>query len=209
MSSNKKQKIRFRLVSAGIVIFASIATLLIFNQVILFGNYSSLNSAAKIAENEPFIPKNVTPTYSYGVPARLIIPKINVDANVIQVGLTALGNMESPNTNTDAGWYRYGPRPGNEGSSVIAGHVGLGSIKGVFSQLRTLQQGDMIMVIDNKGDTVSFIVRTTKLYDKDAQPVEVFSSTSGSHLNLITCEGTWESPQQTYSQRLVVFADKV
>lgn len=41
------------------------------------------------------------------------------------MGLTDDNDIEAPPTNDDAGWYRYGTRPGNEGSAVIAGHFGL------------------------------------------------------------------------------------
>jgi LPXTG-site transpeptidase (sortase) family protein len=147
--------------------------------------------------------------HRYGLPVRLIIPKIAVDAPVQDMGLTQTGNLQAPATNNAVGWYKNGSRPGNSGSAVIDGHLGLGSTSAVFTELRRLQKGDTVMVVDDHGSTASFVVRQSKLFDKDTQPTEVFSSLTGSHLNLITCNGDWEQQQKTYSMRLVVFADSV
>jgi hypothetical protein len=35
------------------------------------------------------------------------------------------------------------------------------------------------------------------------------SNDGGAHLNLITCAGEWNKGKKSYSERLVVFADKV
>ncbi len=144
----------------------------------------------------------------YGTPTRLAIPKIDVNTSITQVGLTSAGDMEAPQTDEDTGWYKYGPRPGNVGSAVIAGHLGLDG-NAVFGDLGQLVKGDTLSVTDDQGQTVSFAVREVRKYGYDETPEEVFISTTGAHLNLITCEGNWEASQETYSQRLVVFTDKV
>src|SRR6185369_5999302 len=48
------------------------------------------------------IASNTNPDY----PARLSIPKINVDANIEQVGITYKGNMSTPPNYVDVGWYK-------------------------------------------------------------------------------------------------------
>ena len=185
-------------------------TLLILN-VAIGSNQSSSDQVIKAARNIPIVVANAVAANAriYGLPVRLTIPKINVDTGIQHMGLTVSGNLQAPNNNTDVGWYQYGARPGNQGSAVIDGHLGLGTIKAVFSKLSMLQKGDAIMVVDAQGNTSSFVVRTTKLYNQDTQVAEVFSSKTGSHLNLITCNGDWEPGQRTYNQRLVVFADKI
>ena len=149
-----------------------------------------------------------TSSHNYGLPVRLTIPKINVGATITYMGLTSSGHMEAPKTNQDAGWYKYGPHPGNRGSAVIAGHLGVGSAA-VFTQLGLLVKGDTMFVTDDRGRVVSFVVTGTRAYDNDTDPSEVFSSNTGIHLNLITCNGVWEPGEKTYSKRLVVFTDKV
>lgn len=143
----------------------------------------------------------------YGLPVRLKIPTLNVDANILDMGLTGSGNMDVPSTLVDVGWYKYGPHPGDRGSAVIAGHLGVGG-PGVFVGLIKLQKGDKLVVVDDKGQTINFNVRELQTYDQASHPSEVFNSSSGTHLNLITCTGTWMAAERTYSQRLVVFADK-
>ena len=144
----------------------------------------------------------------YSLPVKLIIPSIGVDARVLPMGLTATGNMQAPLTNSDTGWYKYGARPGNDGSAVIDGHLGLSS-EAVFGKLDQVGVGDVISVVDDQGATISFKVRKTEAYDKGSDATDIFNSKSGSHLNLITCNGDWEAKQATYSKRLVIFSDRI
>lgn len=156
---------------------------------------------------QPIVMNQPAKTPIYSTPVRLIIPKINVDAKIDKMGLTASGNMEAPNTNDATGWYQSGPKPGNDGSAVIDGHFGVGG-RAVFTDLNKLQKGDTLSVVDDNGQMASFVVRDTQAYDQDSQPNEVFNSLMGAHLNLITCDGAWQATQRTYSQRLVVFTDR-
>jgi sortase A len=150
------------------------------------------------------------PVLVYGLPVRLEIPKINVDTTILYMGLTTTGNMAVPTNVVNVGWYKYGPMPGNTGSAVIAGHLdGLQGQPGVFANLDKLIAGDTLSVIDNKGQTASFVVQRTQTYAQNEQPSEVFSDSDGrAHLNLITCTGPWDSSQRRYLERLVVFTTK-
>ena len=145
---------------------------------------------------------------TYGLPVRLKIPKIGVDAPVEQMGLTQDGDMEAPKTNEAVGWYKHGAQPGNIGSAVVAGHLGIDG-KAVFGQLSSLEKSDVITIIDEHEQPVSFEVTETRRYSNDAAPTEVFSSISGAHLNLITCDGAWQAGQNTFADRLVVFASRL
>ena len=146
-----------------------------------------------------------------GVPIRLIIPKINVNAEVDPVGIMSGGDIGTPIGPATTSWFDLGPRPGDVGSAVIDGHfgqwkIGVGS---VFDNLNKLVKGDKIYVVDEKGMTTTFLVRESRIYDPVADAFSVFNSSDGkSHLNLITCEGTWLPNQKTFTNRLVIFADK-
>lgn len=143
------------------------------------------------------------------LPARLFIPRLKVDAAVVYMGLTKSDSMDVPTNIADAGWYKNGPLPGNKGSAVIAGHVnGPKGQPGVFAELTKLQVGDEVKVIDLNGLSTTFTVRMSKTYAQNDQPDEVFHSSEGAHLNLITCVGAWDQTARQYSQRLVVFTDK-
>ena len=144
-----------------------------------------------------------------GLPVRLQIPAINVDTAVEYMGNTVNGDMAVPQNSVDVGWYKYGSLPGDAGTAVVAGHViGLYGQQGVFFHLDELQVGDVLQVIDSKGQIASFTVSQIKTYDQTQQLPQVFNSASGTHLNLITCAGDWDAASRHYLQRLVVFADK-
>lgn len=154
-------------------------------------------------------PQNVA-AGSIGLPVRLEIPEINVNAVIEYVGLTPQGAMAVPEGPVDVAWFDLGPFPGENGSAVIAGHEGWkDGIAAVFDDLYKLRAGDKILIEDGNGATVTFVVREIRTYDQNGNASSVFDSTDGrSHLNLITCEGTWNAAEKSYSDRLVVFADK-
>lgn len=143
-------------------------------------------------------------------PTYLKIPKINVDALVLGAGLTPLGAMDVPKGPNGAVWFNLGPRPGEMGSAVIAGHYGWkNEIPAVFDNLHKLESGDKIYIKDEKGVTVTFVVRKLRTYGENEDASLVFDSNDGeAHLNLITCQGAWNKNKKSYSNRLVVFTDK-
>lgn len=152
-------------------------------------------------------------TSSVGFPVRIKIPNINVDAKFQYTGLKSDGELEGPTGIVDVGWYKNSERPGEEGDSVITGHLAQirrGKVVkfGVFKDLNKLVAGDKVYVEDNRGAIVTFIVRESRQYDADAIATEVFTSDDGTHLNLITCDGVWVASKKSYSKRLVIFADK-
>src|SRR4051812_9773607 len=79
-------------------------------------------------------------------PVRLTIDKIGVDASVVPVGVKPDTNVVQVPGIADAGWYRYGPTPGQAGSAVLVGHVDGRGSPGVFWRLRDLVPGDEITV---------------------------------------------------------------
>ena len=71
-----------------------------------------------------------------------------------------------------------------------------------------LVKGDKIYVDNGKGSTTVFVVREFRVYKADEDASDVFVSKDGkSHLNLITCNGSWDSAKKNRPNRLVVFAD--
>lgn len=145
---------------------------------------------------------------SPALPVHLIIPGINVDAVVKDVGLTSEGAMEVPNNASDVGWYKLGSLPGETGSAVISGHFdGREGNTGVFNNLNKLKPGDKIYVINDQGITITFVVRESRTYNPGYADEVFFPNDGGTHLNLVTCDGVWGKNKKNYSKRLVVFAD--
>lgn len=148
---------------------------------------------------------------SFGLPMRLKIPTINVDTIIEHVGLTPQGAVGVPKIPSNVAWFNTGPRPGENGSAVITGHYGRWKNRkgSIFDNLYKLKKGDKLYVKDEKGITVTFVVREIKRYDSNAIVPEIFSSNDQkSHLNLITCDGVWNKILKIYSKRLVIFTNK-
>lgn len=146
----------------------------------------------------------------FGLPIRLRIPKLDIDVPVELVGLTLNGDMDTPKSPDNVAWFKFGPRPGEAGFSVMAGHLDQkdGS-PAVFSDLDKLRQGDKLYVEEENGSTVMFVVKELRVYAWSGDASNVISSSDeGAHLNLITCEGVWDKAQKNYTQRLVVFTDR-
>jgi len=139
---------------------------------------------------------------------RIVISKLNLDAAIVEVGLTENRVMESPASDYDVGWYIYGQMPGEIGTAIMAGHGGTGT-DGVFAHIDELQVGDIVSIVNGDGSTIQFEVIKSKVYGKDDDATEVFTNNNGAYLNLITCYGTWDSNIQTVQDRLVVFTKKI
>lgn len=163
-----------------------------------------------VAENIPAVDVDTKLLAEPGLPLRLRIPKINIDAEIEYVNLTSTGEMGVPKDTRNVGWYEPGVRPGNIGNAVIAGHYGWNSgTKSAFDELHKLRIGDRIYTEDDTGATISYIVRENRRYNTDDDASHVFNSPDDrSHLNLIACDGDWDEVSKSYSQRLVVFTDR-
>lgn len=184
---------------------------ILFYSVVIFSLTFDILAQSSYAESVSYIkPYSISEQTSAGLPVRLKIPKIKVDAAIEYVGLTAKGEMGTPKIPRNVAWYNLGPRPGEIGSAAIAGHVNWynGAVS-AFANLNKLKIGDRITIQDDKGANISFIVRKIHAFTSKEDPSEVFISNDGrSHLNLITCFGVWDKKAKQYSKRLVVFADK-
>ncbi len=145
-----------------------------------------------------------------GLPTRIKIPTIGVDAHLEYVGLTSAGAIDAPKEPANAAWYDLGPRPGENGNAIIDGHYGWkNQIPAVFDSLHKVQIGDKIYIQDKNGNSITFLVKKIKIYGKNDDASSVFNSSDGkSHLNLITCGGIWDALSKSYSNRLVIFGDK-
>ena len=187
--------------------------------LLLCQNALAYSSASPAIQGRPAAPVRIetiadAPTLAVqgdiGLPVRIKIPSIRVNAVIRSVGLASDGSMGVPKLPRDTAWYKLGPKPGETGSAVIAGHVNwYNGATGSFERLKNLRPGDAITVQDDKGARVSFVVREIRKVDAAANATDIFTSQDGkAHLNLVTCAGVWNKRTKQYTQRLVVFADK-
>ncbi len=171
------------------------------NNVAIVAKGTTSNEAEKIEKAE------ILP----GKPAGFKIPALGVDTIVEEVGLDSKGGMDVPSNDTNVAWFGLGYRPSQTGSAVIAGHYDkVTGDPAVFYDLDRLEPGDQIMVVDETGGEQVFSVQNKTAYLTDQFPTElVFGTSEEKILNLITCDGTWDSVNKSYSNRLVVSAKLV
>jgi LPXTG-site transpeptidase (sortase) family protein len=140
-------------------------------------------------------------------PTKLQIPKLGVDAGVIELGLQKDNTMEVPENGSDAGWYIHSPTPGEIGPSVIAGHYDTEKGPAIFYKLDKLSVGDEILVQREDNTTAKFTVEKIEQYPQDNFPtIQVYGPTSYPGLRLITCAGQFRERADRYSHNLVVYA---
>lgn len=138
-------------------------------------------------------------------PVSIDIPAINVHTTLQQLGLDSTGALEPPTNLTQAGWYTGSPVPGQNGPSVIAGHVDSFQGPAVFFELKLLKPGDTITVGLSSGQPVVFSVMLVQQYPKDAFPTaDVYGARPDPELRLITCGGGFSSGH--YLDNIVVYA---
>lgn len=146
---------------------------------------------------------------SPGKPLKINIPSLSVAAEVESVSEDSVGRMDIPNDYMNAAWYELGAIPGELGNSVIAAHYDTPTgDPSVFYEIDTLKQGDEIVVTDENGTDLVFLVTQVVTYKNDNFPIKtVFGSHDKKRLNLITCGGDFDSTLKDYSDRTVVFSE--
>jgi sortase (surface protein transpeptidase) len=142
----------------------------------------------------------------------LKIPKLGVNARVMQVGVTKTGALGTPSNVYDTAWYTGSAKPGQPGATLIDGHVSSWTTRGVFYGIKTLIDGDMIQIVRGDGAILNYQVVKTQVYgassvDMQAAVTPITPGKSG--LNLITCTGQVEKGTSEFNERVIVFAQQV
>jgi sortase (surface protein transpeptidase) len=142
-------------------------------------------------------------------PVSIDIPAIKVDAHVGALGVNPDQTVEVPSKPTQAGWYRFGPAPGQAGSAVILGHVDSTTGPAVFYRLGQLHVGNKVDVTLAGGAVVHYAVRKVATYANAKFPAaKVYATTGPSTLNLVTCGGGYDK-RTGYLGNVVVYTSMV
>ena len=144
-------------------------------------------------------------------PKKIIIPKISVDSFVQKVGTDANKQIAVPDNLFDVGWFVGSAKPGDNGLSVIDGHVTGRINDGVFKNLDKLQAGDQFSIQFGNGSVKKFeVISKSSVLEKNSLGV-IFSQDRkvSSQLNLVTCSGQFDDESRTYSERLVVASERI
>jgi LPXTG-site transpeptidase (sortase) family protein len=203
------------LVLAGVIIIGTSAYLLLDRETQTYVPpvnpplVSALpESEAPSPTAEPELP--ATPDPSIPI-ASIQIPRFNVNASIVVLGVDADGVMQTPSNPTDVAWYRFSARPGALGNAVFAAHVDYRNYgPAVFYNLKNLREGDEIIVGLEDGTSFRYSVISTVLYDERTAPVqEIVGPVNGEVVTLITCGGSFNQTTREYDKRVVVRAQRV
>ncbi|MFJ6087319.1 class F sortase [Streptomyces sp. NPDC092369] len=141
-------------------------------------------------------------------PTRIVIPYIGVDADVIGLGLDRDRRLTTPPENhaDQVGWYRGGPSPGEQGTTVLVGHLDTDTGPAVFAGLNELDPGHLVGIRRADGRTAVYVVDAVRTYQKAHFPnEEVYGARRRPELRLITCGGAFDR-RTGYAGNTVVFA---
>ncbi|HEY2575632.1 MAG TPA: class F sortase [Streptosporangiaceae bacterium] len=149
---------------------------------------------------------------SWSLPVRVVIPAVNVNATIMEVGQNKDGTVQTPplGNHNLAGWYKYSVTPGQTGSSVVVGHVDSYTGPSVFFNLKELHSGDRVEIRLANGITAVFAVDGLQVAAKTSFPVQaVFGNTKFPSLRLVTCGGPFDYGTGHYVDNIVVYAHLV
>lgn len=166
------------------------------------------------AQATPAAEPTPTPLPTPGQGAQLVqivIPKAKVDHRVVTKGLTPRREMEDPGGKDDVAWYNFSTLPGFGSNAVVSGHVDwYTGERGVFWFLRDLKEGDEAQVHYSDGTVVTYRVTHTEVFGANNAPVaEITGPTVSDRLTMITCDGVFQRSSGDYTDRRVVYAERV
>lgn len=139
---------------------------------------------------------------------RIRIPSVRVDAPLTRVSLDVDGWIDAPPpTRPDlAGHFGGSVTPGEQGTSVIVGHVDTGQGPAVFYDLGRLTKDSRVEVTRADGTTAVFTVYGVEGFTKRNFPAKsVYRATGAPELRLITCGGAF-TEKTGYQGNVVAFA---
>jgi sortase (surface protein transpeptidase) len=157
-------------------------------------------------------PSTAVPEMAKSDPVSLDIPSIGAHSSLVPLGLNADNTVQVPPVSTplQAGWYKFGPTPGETGPAVVLGHVDGDKHKGIFYRLKEMKPGDDVAIARQDGTTARFKVTKVDEVPKDVFPSDaVYGDTAGPELRLITCGGVFDRSAHSYVDNIIVYAGLV
>lgn len=142
-------------------------------------------------------------------PVAVDIPSIGVEeATVVDVALDERGAVEIPDDVREVGWYRRGPRPGEDGNAFMTSHVDSRTQgRGVLFDLRRTAPGDPITVTHADGTRTDWEVVRRERITKGSYPMEqVFRFDGPPGLVIDTCGGAFDPSTGSYEHIDIIYA---
>lgn len=139
-------------------------------------------------------------------PKKIKINKIGVDAFVQKAGVDQDKRVAVPDNIHLASWFIESQKPGQNGLSVISGHVTGRTSDGIFKQLGSLNKDDTFVIELGNGTTKNYKV-IDKVQVKEAESANYLFSQNPkvkSQLNVITCGGKFNKSANQYEDRIII-----
>jgi sortase A len=146
-----------------------------------------------------------------GLPSRLVVPAIGVDASVVELGWTVKTNGDGQSFSEwedpadAAGWHKNSALPGKGNNTVLSGHNNIAGA--VFRELDLLKRGDVATVYvgdtphDYIVDEVMIVPEKFASTEQRKENVEWIQATGDERLTLVSC---W--PRDDNTHRIIVVA---
>lgn len=155
-------------------------------------------AAPAAATPEPTPAPTPSPTPVLSRPTHFAIPRLNISADVENVGW--LGVPRDP---SHVGWFQTNPAPGEQGAAVFDGHLDWTSGPAVFWHLKDVAVGDRIEVSGPEGTIAFKVDRVESVAATSVPPPWLYDLNGPPAISIITCDGTY-STRQGYDERLLV-----
>lgn len=152
-------------------------------------------------------------------PRYLSIPSLKIsNARIVQIGtIKDTGQLDSPKSIYDAGWYTKSGLPGaGKGAVLIDGHNGGPTKGGIFENLGSLSKGSEIIIERGDGQRITYQVadnREMSVEDinNESNPLGMKTMLNSidpkkEGLNMITCVGDWDYSKNTFNKRVMLRA---
>lgn len=144
-------------------------------------------------------------------PKKIRIPKIGVDSFVQRAGVDQNNQIAVPTNVHLTSWFADSQKPGQDGLSIIAGHVSGRTTDGIFKGLAQLAEGDQFEVELGNGQILHYKVLSTTSAKASESANLLFSQNPKvrSQLNLITCGGNFDARTNQYEERVIVYTQLI
>ena len=215
----KLEKKRKAVLAVGIVLGLLLVTSGIYQMVyrqFIFKNSASAPISSVLTETDETPDENEPDTAQPYIvppnqPQRIVISSVGIDGLIQKVGTDKNGRVVAPSNIHFAGWYVDAKIPGEEGLSILDGHVSGKYADGIFKKLVAVKVNDTITITYGDGSSKKFIVIGSVTVPEAQASARLFDKKNdiASQLNLITCGGKYNKVTKTYEDRIIVIAKLV
>jgi len=138
------------------------------------------------------------------LPARMLIPALELDYEVQSMGADATGTMMVAPALEVVSWFDRSPIPGNEGNAIFGAH---NTWKGKHSKiydLDGLEIGDEMEIEYEDGTSLRFLLESVFVYELRTAPAHLIMDPGGEQkVTIITCKPPFNAQRGTSDYRIV------